>query len=278
MKKYVIIDHLQLQRAVKKVFDFDKKNNARNTSAIEEVNDHEEDEEKNVKKMTNEQQKNEADEENEQKNKNEREQNEIQYINFAFSNFDDDVEDFNLEKNDHKIFLESLSISQFEFQTLLDDSQSQTLFVLNFMNEKMKDVSMIFVIFDIEVTEEIKRENLIIDNTIQETKEFFESLSIVFDFENDKKKTSNAFDLTMKRRAMIRNENSTSLFRRTKFAIDMIKIIFHDSDLYLKTVIEIDERVYNRRFSCDCSLSENEEFQKKITMYIFEKQSLESTK
>ena len=84
------------------------------------------------------------------KEKNKREQNETQYIDFAFSNFDDDVKDFNFEKNDHKIFFKSLSISQVEFQTLLDDSQSQTLFALNFMNEKMKNVSMILVILTLK--------------------------------------------------------------------------------------------------------------------------------
>ena len=57
-----------------------------------------------------------------------------------------------------------------------------------------------------------------------------------------------------------------------------MKIIFHDNDFYLKTAIEIDKRVYNRQFSCDCSLNENEEFQKMITIYIFGKQSFELIK
>ena len=43
VKKYVI-DHLRLRQAVKKVFDFDKKNNAKNTNAVEKTNDHEENE------------------------------------------------------------------------------------------------------------------------------------------------------------------------------------------------------------------------------------------
>ena len=49
-KKYVI-DHLRLRRAVKKVFDFDKKNDARNTNAIEKTNDHEENKKEKKKKM-----------------------------------------------------------------------------------------------------------------------------------------------------------------------------------------------------------------------------------
>ena len=155
------------------------------------------------------------------------------------------MKNLNFEKNDNKISFESLLISQFEFQTLKNDSQSQTLFALNFMNEKMKDVSMILFIFNIEAIEYIRRKDLIVDDTIQKTKEFFESLSIEFDFENDKKKTNNAFDLTMKRQTMIRNESSTSLLKKTNFASDMMKTTFHDNNLYLKTIIDIDERVYN---------------------------------
>ena len=77
--KNYVIDNLRLRQAVKKVFDFDKKNDARNTSTIEKTNNHENNKEEEKKKMTDEQQKNEANDENEQekKKKNEREQNEI---------------------------------------------------------------------------------------------------------------------------------------------------------------------------------------------------------
>ena len=50
-KKY-IIDHLRLQQTIKKIFDFDKENDAKNTNTIEKANDHEENKEEKKKKMT----------------------------------------------------------------------------------------------------------------------------------------------------------------------------------------------------------------------------------
>ena len=106
------------------MFDFDKKNNARNRDTIE----------KNKKN------KNETNEKNKQKNKkkNEREQDEIQYNNFVLSNFDDDVKNLNLDKNNKILFnfreFVSLSISQFQSLIVLIDSQSQIL-LTNFQSQ-----------------------------------------------------------------------------------------------------------------------------------------------
>ena len=47
-KKYVI-DHLRLRRAITKVFDFNKRNNAKKTNAIKKINDHEESKEEEKK-------------------------------------------------------------------------------------------------------------------------------------------------------------------------------------------------------------------------------------
>ena len=72
-------------------------------------------------------------EKSEQKNKKkyEREQNEIQYNDFALSNFDDDVKNLNLDKNNKISFnfreFASLLISQFQLLIVLIDSQSQIL-------------------------------------------------------------------------------------------------------------------------------------------------------
>ena len=63
-KKYVI-DHLRLRRAVKKMFDFDKKNDARNTNAVEKTNNHKKSEKEKRKKMTNKQKENEMKKKNE---------------------------------------------------------------------------------------------------------------------------------------------------------------------------------------------------------------------
>ena len=133
MKNY-IINHLRLRRAVKKMFDFDKENDARNRSTVEKTNDHKKsEEEEEEKEMTDEQQKNKANEESEQKNeeKNEREQDATQYIDFVLSNFDDNVKDLNLNKNNKISFntreSASLSASQLQSSIVLADSQSQTL-------------------------------------------------------------------------------------------------------------------------------------------------------
>ena len=69
------------------------------------------------------------------------------------------MKNLNFEKNDNKISLESLSVSQFESQTLQNDSQSQTLSALSLMNEKIKDVSTILFTSHIEATEDIKKKN-----------------------------------------------------------------------------------------------------------------------
>ena len=138
-KKYVI-DHLRLQRAVTKMFDFNKENNARKTNAVQKTNDYEESEKDEKKKMTDIQQKNKTNEESEKKNdekKNEREQDAAQYSDFVLSNFDDDLKDFNLDKN-NTISLRArefalLSASQFQSSIVLVDSQSQTL-LMNFQS------------------------------------------------------------------------------------------------------------------------------------------------
>ena len=112
------------------MFDFNKENDTRNTSTVEKMNDHEESKEDKKKKMTSEQQKNEANEKSEKKNdeKNENEQDAIQYIDFAFSNFNDDVKNLNLDKS-NKISFNTrefvlLSTSQLQSSIVLADSQS----------------------------------------------------------------------------------------------------------------------------------------------------------
>ena len=106
------------------MFNFDKENDARNRDTIEKTNDHE---------KSKKEKKDEANKESEQEDekKNEREQDATQYIDFVFSNFDDDLKDFKLDKN-NKISLStresaSLSASQFQSSIVLADSQSQIL-------------------------------------------------------------------------------------------------------------------------------------------------------
>ena len=114
---------------------------------------------------------------------------------------------------------------------------------------------------------------------IQNTKRSFEFSIIISNYEKVKKKTKNLFFFAAKRRFMMyRDINSTSLFKKTSFANDMMKIIFQDNNLYLKTIIKIDEQIQSRRFHCDCSMIENEIFQKKMTMYSSKKKTSESMK
>ena len=51
-KKY-IIDHLRLQRIIKKILNFDKKQNVKNMSTIEQMHNHEKNKQEEEKKMTN---------------------------------------------------------------------------------------------------------------------------------------------------------------------------------------------------------------------------------
>ena len=70
--------------------------------------------------------------------KNKREQDAIQYIDFIFSNFDDDVKDFNFDKNNKISFstreFALLSVSQFQSSIVLVDSQLQIL-LMNFQSQ-----------------------------------------------------------------------------------------------------------------------------------------------
>ena len=143
----------------------------------------------------------------------------------------------------------------------------------------MFDISQILIISQIETTEKINKKEMMIDNTIQETKRSLELSIIIFDYEKKKRKTNNLFFFTTKRRSMIyREDSSTSLFRKASFANDMMKTIFQNDNFYLKTIINIDEAVRSRWFSCDCSLTEDEIFQEKMTMYFSKKKFSKSTK
>ena len=214
-------------------------------------------------------------------------------------NFDDDVKDFNSDKNNKISFnsreFTSLSTSQFQSLIVLINSQSQILLTnsqsqilqTNFQSqilttqslsdENMLDISQIFNILQIKTTKKISKKEITIDNTIQKTKRSLELSIIIFDYE--KKKTSHLFFFATKQRfIMYQEDNSTSLFKKASFANNLMKTIFQDDNFYLKTIININEVVQSRWFSCDYSLTKDEIFQEKVTMYFSRKKSLKSAK
>ena len=143
----------------------------------------------------------------------------------------------------------------------------------------MLDISQILITSQTETTEKINREEMTIDNTIQDMKRSLEFSVIISNYEKAKKKTSDRFFSATKRRFMMYQDiSSTSLFKKTSFASDMMKAIFQDNNFYLKTIIKIDEQIQSCRFHCDCSMIENEIFSKKVMMYSSKKKSSESTK
>ena len=115
--------------------------------------------------------------------------------------------------------------------------------------------------------------------TIERTKKSFEFFIKLSNLEFTSTKFEDSLILTARQRRLMKmNFSPTSKLKNENFANDMMKTSFQKSDFYLKTIIKIDEQIRSRRFLYDCSMIENEIFQKKMTMYFLKKRSSKSTK